>query len=349
MSIILGSLLCALGGAGVGSFLLPLKFSKTWKWENSWLVGAFFMYVLFPLIALRLLVPEFGRIYAETPLRDILMIYFWGVLQGSGSFIFTYGTTLMGLALGYALMIGAISVVSLLVPLMAHLDRVTKLDGITLLIGLALLLIGIALAGRAGWEREIQTASEGQEERKRVNLGLAVFVVIWAGIANSLFYFTFEFQKAMKGIAIEQYGVPEPFWGFLNTLPFFLGMFTMNLILTGGKMIKEGTLRNYWAASGLSREYALGFAIGLLWYLGQGVAYTAGHTLLGPLGVAIGAALFMGTMMVVSNISGLRTGEWKGVRPQTVRLLYAALAVLVVAMSVVAVGNYLQQEWLKAA
>jgi len=74
---------------------------------------------------------------------------------------------------------------------------------------------------------------------------------------------------------------------------------------------------------------------------GQGVSYTAGHALLGPLGVAVGAALF--TMMVVSNVLGLPTGEWKGVDPKTLEFLRVALIVLIVAMTIVATGNYFQQ------
>jgi hypothetical protein len=108
-------------------------------------------------------------------------------------------------------------------------------------------------------------------------------------------------------------------------------------------MVKDKTLKNYWSASGLRREYLLGALIGVLWYLGQGVGYTAGQAILGPLGVAVGAALFMGAIIVVSNVLGVRTGEWHGVPGATMRKLYIALVLLVVAMSVIAVGNYLQQ------
>jgi hypothetical protein len=48
-------------------------------------------------------------------------------------------------------------------------------------------------------------------------------------------------------------------------------------------------------------------------------------------------------MMVVSNVLGVRTGEWLGVPRQTMRKLYIALALLVIAMAVIAVDNYLQQ------
>ena len=154
MSIITGSLICMLGGIGVGSFLLPLKFSKNWRWENSWPVGASFMYVLLPLATLFTLIPSFAQIYGQTPWKDLSMIYLFGLIQGTGALVFTYGTTVMGLALGYALMIGCISLFGLLVPLFgAHMDRVTKLDGITLLIGCFILIIGVGLSV-AGLERE---------------------------------------------------------------------------------------------------------------------------------------------------------------------------------------------------
>jgi len=345
VSIIIGSLVCMFGGLGVGSFLLPLKFSRTWRWENSWLVGAFFMYVLLPAATLLLVIPRFGEIYGQTPLRNLGMIYLFGLIQGTGSLIFTYGITVMGLALGYALMIGCISLFGLLVPLFgAHLDRVTKLDGMTLLIGCAILVMGIGLSGWAGLQREAVKGQSGTATgQKKLNIPLMVIVVLWSGLANAMFYFTFEFQQSMKALALNQYNVPLYAWGFLNTLPFFLGMFTINLILTTTKMVRDKSLKNYWSASGLRREYLLGASIGVLWYVGQGVGYTIGQAVLGPLGVAVGAALFMGTMMVVSNVLGVRTGEWKGVPSVTMRKLHIALVLLVVAMSVIAVGNYLQQ------
>jgi L-rhamnose-H+ transport protein len=350
LSIILGSLICILGGVGVGSFLLPLKYSKSWRWENSWLVGAFFMYVLFPWLSLLVLVPNFGEIYARTSGKDLAMIYLFGLIQGSGSYIFTYGTTLLGIGLGYALMIGCIALFGLLVPLFgAHLDRVAKLDGITLLIGCAILTAGLAFSGKAGLEREAAKATvDAKTSRKKLSITRAVFVVLWAGIANAMFYFTFEFQRSMKDMAIHQYHIPAYAWGFLNVFPFFLGMFTTNFLLTFVKMLRDGTLKNYRSAPGLGREYLLAVAIAIPWYLGQGVGYTAAQAILGPLGVAVGAALFMGAIVIVSAALGVATGEWQGAPSHTMRTLYLALFLLVAAMSVISIGNYLQQVVLSA-
>lgn len=73
------------------------------------------------------------------------------------------------------------------------------------------------------------------------------------------------------------------------------------------------------------------------------MGYTAGQAILGPLGVAVGAALFMGAIVIVSSALGMATGEWKAVPPTTMRKLYFALFFLVTAMSVISIGNYLQQ------
>lgn len=285
------------------------------------------MYVVFPWLSLHILIPNFREIYARTSAADLGMIYVFGLIQGSGAYVFTYGTTLLGLGLGYALMIGCIALFGLLVPLFgAHLDRVTKLDGITLLIGCALLIVGLAFSGKAGLEREMtKVSSDAKDGHKKLSITRAVFVVLWAGIANAMFYFTFEFQHSMKDMATHQYHIPAYAWGFLNVFPFFLGMFTTNILLTVIKMVRDGTLKNYWTAPGLRREYLLAVAIAVPWYFGQGVGYTTAQAILGPLGVAVGAALFMGAIVIVSAVLGVATGEWEAVPRSTMRKLYFAL------------------------
>jgi L-rhamnose-H+ transport protein len=342
VTIIIGSVLCIFAGIGIGIFMLPLKYSRSWRWENTWSVGSIFAYVLMPLLALVISVPQCWKIYALTPSKDLRMIYIFGLIQGSGAFVQMYLCTVMGLALGFALTISCNALFSLLIPLfLAHRDRVAKIDGITLLIAAALLLVGFVLAGRAGLAREARAPAHEKEGGRKLAIPLLAIAILWSGFANSMYYFTFEFQKSMEVTATQKFGVAPFAWGFLNMFPFFLGLFTVNIALMGTKMVKEKTVSNFWAAPGLGREYLLGISMSLLWYLGQGVAYPAAQAILGPLGVAVGAALLMGTIMVASNVTGIRTGEWKGSSAQTMQILYTAIAILVVATAVAAIGNYL--------
>ncbi len=347
MEIFAGSILCILGGLGVGTFLLPLKVSRTWQWENSWTIGILLMWLVFPIVILFLISDDPLVVYREAGWRPVIILFVCGLIQGTAAFLFTYGTTILGLALGYALMIGCTLIFGLLVPLFgAHLDRVFKIDGLTLLGGLAILLIGIGFSGRAGLQRERELASLEKTDltqRKKVNLAVIIALIIWVGFANCFYYFIHEWGAKVEEIA-RAYKVSKAFAPQFNNLPFMIGMLVMNLFLGVPKMVKQGTLRNYWSGSGLVREYLLCLGIALPWFVGQGVFYAMGKTQLGPLGVSIGAALFMGTMIVISNVVGVGMGEWKGVSAKTTRTLYWGLIFLVIAMVVIAIGNALQAQ-----
>ena len=334
---VLGFSLCVLGGIGVGLFLLPLKYSKSWTWENSWLVGTVFMYLLLPLLEAWIFVPNFVEIFQAASSRDFLMIYVFGLVQGTGALAFTYGVTLMGLSLGYSLMISLMAVTGVVVPLVVgHPNQIPTLGGITLIAGVAVLILGVLFSGKAGRLRE---RGAGTAAKIR-NFGLVIFISIYAGIANSFFYFTFEFQKGLKTIAIGQFGVKETLWPVLNVIPLFAGMFTINSVYCLIKMAKDGTLGNYWKPARLGREYFLALTIGILWFLGQGICYTVGFTMLGNLGVPVGAAVFLGTMIVVSNLTGLRTGEWKLAEPKVLRLMYTGIVLVILAVALVGAGNH---------
>lgn len=344
MEFLVGSVLCVLGGIGVGTFLLPLKLSKRWKWENSWMVGACFMYGILPVIILLLVSSDPLMIYRQVGMKAIAILFACGLIQGTGALVFTYGTTILGLALGYALMIGCISVFGLLIPLFGeHMDRVFEIDGLTLLGGLVVLLIGVGFSGKAGIMRGQEQATINGSKHKRVGLLQIMMVVLWSGIANSFYYFIHEFGDTVRQTAIS-HNVHEAFAGQFNNLPFFIGMLVINAAITIPKMARDNSLKNYWSGGNLGIEYVLAMFIGLVWFLGQGVAYAVGLTKLGHLGVSVGAALFMGMMIVISNVVGVRTGEWKGVSAKAKRTLYIGLFMLVLAMVIISAGNGLQQK-----
>jgi hypothetical protein len=337
MEQVLGIFLCMLGGIGVGVFLLPLKFSKSWKWENSWLVGASFMYLVLPLIEAKIFVPGFLNIFRAANPRDIGMIYVFGLVQGTGALAFTYGTTLMGLSLGYSLMISLIATTGVLVPLViGHPEQIRTTGGVTLMIGVATLILGVCFSGRAGRLREQAAGSQA----KMRNFGVAILITLYSGVANSFFYFSFEFQKGLKAIATQQFGVKEALWPVVNVVPLFAGMFTINLIYCLFKMAKDRSFKNYWEGNRLGLEYFLAISIGLFWFIGQGVCYTVGFTMLGSLGVPVGAAIFMGAMIVISTLLGLKTGEWAHASPKILRLMYVGIVLEVLAVFIVCLGNH---------
>jgi hypothetical protein len=63
------------------------------------------------------------------------------------------------------------------------------------------------------------------------------------------------------------------------------------------------------------------------------------------LGVAIGYAVFMSLAIVVGNINGFLTGEWRGASGRSVRWIVTGIAILVFGVSVLAAGNYMQGKY----
>ena len=86
------------------------------------------------------------------------------------------------------------------------------------------------------------------------------------------------------------------------------------------------------------RNSLLALAMGLLWYFGF-FLYGLGATALGKLGPIVGWPIFMTAMVLIANVWGLVTGEWKNTDRRAFQNLGAGLALMVVALVVIAAAN----------
>jgi hypothetical protein len=78
--------------------------------------------------------------------------------------------------------------------------------------------------------------------------------------------------------------------------------------------------------------------MGVLW-MGGMTAYGAGALALGRLGPSMGWILFMSSMIIVANVLGAATGEWKGASARSLKLMATGVAVLILAIVVVGAGG----------
>src|ERR1035438_4444230 len=66
-----------------GAFVLPLRYAKSWGWENTWLVFCCFALILLPWTAAYLFVPHLRSILHDAPpaffLPGIIAGTFWGI------------------------------------------------------------------------------------------------------------------------------------------------------------------------------------------------------------------------------------------------------------------------------
>jgi L-rhamnose-H+ transport protein len=63
--------------------------------------------------------------------------------------------------------------------------------------------------------------------------------------------------------------------------------------------------------------------------------YGFGANKLGKTGSSIGWAIFMSSVVIVANLCGLTTREWRGAGPRPIRTMGAGLLILVAAIFII--------------
>src|ERR1044071_8515052 len=100
-STVFGILLLVLAGAMNGSFTLPMKFTRKWAWENTWLVWTVFALCLFPPLLAVLTVPSLRDVYAEAGARPIWISAGCGMGWGIAQVFFGLAVDAVGIALAF--------------------------------------------------------------------------------------------------------------------------------------------------------------------------------------------------------------------------------------------------------
>ena len=165
MQILLGILFHFIGGFASGSFYVPYKKVKGWHWENYWIIGGLFSWLIVPPIAAWLTVPHFTDIISQTDASTFWWTYFWGILWGIGGLMYGLGMRYLGMSLGNSVLLGFTSAFGALVPSIYYNfhpepgkttfnDLLTTSWGRIVLDGVVLCRIGIYICGRSGVIKE---------------------------------------------------------------------------------------------------------------------------------------------------------------------------------------------------
>lgn len=334
----LGMAVIAASGALNGSFAAPMKYSRRWKWENTWLVFAVVALLLLPWCLAAGFVPHLEELYRRASERDLLYPAAFGFLWGIAQVTFGLGLEAVGMALAFTVVSGLGCLFGSLIPLLAlHSADLSKPKGILLVVSMPILFGGLALYGKAGRRREREQASSGApKSRLEYSFAAGLGICIFTGIVGSAWNLGFAFSGALleqsrkmgAGVLASPYAV----WALIlgaGLIP--------NLAYCVWLLSRNGSWTLFTAAGSL-REALLGGAMGLLWLSGI-VGYGIGATLVGSYGTSVGFALFIAAQILWSNALGVLTGEWKATSPRTRRILTAAVLVTLVSVVVLNLGG----------
>lgn len=347
---VMGLALLLLGAICGGSFGLPSKFVKAGTpWETLWGPFFFFVAILLPTALFPLIAEGLFATCAAAGIEVIIWPLFFGFLWGLGSMTLGMSFAFIGLSLAYAINYGAQIVTGGLGGFVIHnANQLTTSHGLTIVAGIAVCLLGVVVCGRAAIMKSISQAS-GKESVEKMPTGgkllKGLFVAFLSGVLCACYGIAYGFGGEIMDISESQFGNPGWRSAFVVSA----------LILWGGSLSACGycifkfTKNKTWGTlfgPGIGKILVIALVMACL-HDGAILFYGVGASKLGSIGAAVGYAVFMSFAIMVGNVNGFLTGEWKDASKQSVNMIVAGIAVLMLGVSVLATGNYLHGEYEK--
>ena len=330
-----GIILAIGAGLMLGLYALPEKFTKDFKFENTW--GLFFMLTMFvvPVISSLTLIDGFTDIFASLPFDIILKMAGASVLWGIGVMMWGKAINHIGLSLGFSLFIGTVLLVGSLVPFVVDTIPPTN-TFLTILAGLAIVLIGVFANGKAGLIREKDQKEAGENQNKgSVLTGILIAVV--GGLLATGFSYANAVGRPTIHEACQAAGNPEWVTAVAVMFPIFIsGGIVMALYFA-----YEITKKKSWGAfktPAFTKNFGLISIMAVFHYAASALfAYAAFK--LGEVGNTVGYAIFNTACVVTAIVSGLLTKEWVTASPKARKFLYFGLACMVAGILIISIGN----------
>jgi L-rhamnose-H+ transport protein len=326
-----GVLLALLAGILNGSFAAPTKYAARWKWENLWAIWAVVAFFIVPWSLALITIPHLLAVYQAATAGTLLKVIGFGAGYGIAALCFGLGVDAIGIALNFAIALGISTAVGSLVPLVAlHPEQIFTRKGLAIEAGILIVLVGIvvcAIAGRAK-ERQLVAAAASKHQpstdRTRFKVGLAYAIV--AGLGSPLVNFGLAFGgPLLTGAAKQGAGVASQ----ANVIwpPLLTATLVPYLAYCWYLWRKNQSVRLF-VLPGTGSYWLLGALMGILWMSSIAI-FGAASAAMAEMGPVLGWPLFMSAIIIVSNVWGLATGEWRGVRPQTLVTVSLGMLLLI--------------------
>jgi len=272
-----------------------------------------------------------GAVYAALPASAFVAPLGFGAGWGIAQVLFGLSIARLGLALGYAIIVGLGALLGTLVPLIVKNREVIGTGrGALILSGVAIMVLGIAVSARAGKARE----GSGDRPAGESYMG-ALAVAVLCGLMAPMLNYAFAFGHSIADEAVRQGASPQSA-GYAVWPIALLGGLIPNLGYSFWLLSRNATWRHF--RGNWRPDVWFSCLMGVLW-MGAFAIYGVSSVYLGALGTSVGWALFQIFMIMTANLSGVLTGEWNKAPVSAKRGLWMGLGLLAVATTVIAAGN----------
>lgn len=334
-TMILGAIVLLVAGILQGSFGLGMKNYKPLSWEAFWALYSILGMVIFPIIWVRLEVPNFMEYIIATPTKVLLISSICGFLWGITAIGFGKAIDFIGMSLTYGISMGISAAVGSWVPLLMMNQLPPRKIIIGLAIGTVVMLCGVYVITKAGIINEKEKPGDIETANKSKIFKLGLILTIIAGVGSAAQNIGFSYAGYASNLAIES-GVNPTSASLICWIIVFSGGIISNLGYAVYLLIKNKTYTQYFE-KGILNAYVKVIITSIVWICALAI-YGKSTAILGSLGTVVGWIGFNALALIVSNGWGLKTGEWsKSTRAKKV-LLYGNV-VLILSWTIIGVVN----------
>jgi L-rhamnose-H+ transport protein len=321
-------MLALISGASAGSCMLPMKLLQRWRWENLWFVFSFFALLLLPWTVAWILIPKPASVYRSIPLSQLAAPVLFGAGWGIGQILFGLTVARLGLALGYAIVMGCVAVLGTLVPLAtttaSHASLVLCLTGVWIMV------FAITLSGWAGCIRERNAeVPRAQPQSYLTSLLLAIACGLLSPMLNFAFTFSEGIRQAAMGGGVSAALASSAVWpvvlsaGFVPNLVYSVYLLRRN--------------RSWNAFKSYAPDAVWSVIMAAAW-IGSLLLYGISALQLGKLGTSLGWAIVQAVALVTAGTVGVLRKEWLRVSDLGRKLHFAGMSLFVIAIVVITLG-----------
>jgi L-rhamnose-H+ transport protein len=332
-SVLLGVSLVMIAGLMSGCCMLPLKFVRSWKWENVWLVFSIVSLVVIPWSLALAFVGRLFDTYRALSAHQVAVPMLFGAGWGIAQILFGVSVKRLGLGIAYAIIVGLGAVLGTVVPFFVQQRGLAKERTLELIVcGVLIMAIGIALTAWGGQINERSAARVRNPVRR--SYPIAIFLAVLCGLMAPMLNYSFAFGQDIAKAATA-FG-NQPLHAAFAVWPLGLaGGLVPSLFYSAWLLVKNHTWSSFRSSP---LDFFRSSLMGVLW-MGAFAVYGMSATFLGALGTSVGWGLLQIFMIMTAIFAGVFTGEWRHASRSAKLLLGAGIAGLTAATVLLAVSN----------
>ena len=325
MTTFLGLLLGMFSGVMNGSFSLPMKKTTRWSWEATWLIYSICGLLIMPWAITLTTVPNTLDVFAATSTTDLLLVFCFGVGWGCGAMFLGQSIALIGMSLAFALCVGLAAALGALIPMARNPQVFLTPGGALTTLGIAVMLVAVAVCAAAGHRKDLQLQQQASSDRSAGRMMLGLILAVLGGVFSSMLNLAFSFSDGIKDAALTmgatEYSAADPVWAFA-----LLGGLAANVAYCCILLCRNKTWKDY-ARPRTFSHWFLAALMAVIWMPSLAL-YGRATVMMGELGPSAGWGLFLGMIIITSNVWGVVTGEWRGIHGRPVRLMGIGMTML---------------------